>query len=172
MKRWLPFAAFCVLAVFLFAGLWLDPREVPSPFIGKPAPAFTLPVVGRPGQTFSPAQARGRAWVLNVWAPWCRTCRKEHPFLMQLLASGVPLYGLNWKDEQREAAALLSQIGNPYVLNADDHDGRAGIDWGVTGVPETFLIDTGGIIRVKHSGPLTERVWKRKFAPLLEDRGA
>jgi cytochrome c biogenesis protein CcmG/thiol:disulfide interchange protein DsbE len=172
VKRWLPFAAFCVLAVFLFLGLWLDPREVPSPFIGKPAPAFTLPVVGQPGQTFAPAQARGKAWVLNVWAPWCRTCRKEHPLLMQLAASGVPVYGLNWKDEQREAAAVLAQIGNPYVLNGDDHDGRAGIEWGVTGVPETFLIDAAGIVRVKHSGPLTERVWKRKFAPLLEDRGA
>jgi cytochrome c biogenesis protein CcmG/thiol:disulfide interchange protein DsbE len=172
MRRWLPFAAFTVLLAFLFAGLWLDPREVPSPFIGKPAPAFTLPVLERPGQTFSPAQARGEPWLLNVWAPWCRTCRKEHPFLMQLAASRVRVYGLNWQDQAREASALLAEIGNPYVLNAVDLDGRAGIDWGVTGVPETFLIDADGVVRAKHSGPLSERVWNRKFAPLLQEKGS
>ena len=170
MKRWIPFAAFAILLGFLFVGLWLDPREVPSPLIGKPAPAFTLPVLERPGQTFSPDQARGRPWLLNVWAPWCRTCRREHPFLMQLAASGVRLYGLNWQDQAREAADLLAEIGNPYALTAVDLDGRAGIDWGVTGVPETFLVDADGIVRVKHSGPLNERAWKRKFAPVLEGR--
>lgn len=172
MKRWLPFTLFAVLLVFLFAGLWLDPREVPSPLIGKPAPTFRLPVLERRGETFSPDQARGRAWLLNVWAPWCRTCRKEHPFLMRLAVSGIPIYGLNWQDKGREAAGLLAEIGNPYVLNAVDLDGRAGIDWGVTGVPETFLIDADGIIRAKHSGPLSERAFERKFAPLLEGRGS
>ena len=173
MKKYaLPLVIFLVIAGFLAIGLRLDPREVPSPFIGKPAPAFTLPVLERRGQTFSPEQARGRPWLLNVWAPWCRTCRKEHPFLMQLAASGVAVYGLNWQDTGREAAALLASIGNPYVLNAVDLDGRAGIDWGVTGVPETFLIDADGIIRAKHSGPLSERAWKRKFAPLLQAKGS
>jgi len=167
MKRWLPFAAFCVLLVFLYVGLFRDPREVPSPFIGRPAPAFVLPVVERPGNTFSPEQARGRSWLLNVWAPWCTTCQKEHLFLMQVAATGVPVYGLNWKDQDREAAAMLARMGNPYVLNADDRDGRVGIDWGVTGVPETFVIDAEGIIRMKHSGPINERIWKRKFVPLL-----
>jgi cytochrome c biogenesis protein CcmG, thiol:disulfide interchange protein DsbE len=168
MKRWLPFAAFCILLVFLYVGLFRDPREVPSPFIGRPAPVFSLPVVERPGETFSPEQARGRPWLLNVWAPWCTTCQKEHLFLMQIAAVGVPVYGLNWKDADREAAAMLVRMGNPYVLNADDRDGRVGIDWGVTGVPETFVIDAEGIIRLKHSGPINERIWKRKLAPLLQ----
>jgi cytochrome c biogenesis protein CcmG/thiol:disulfide interchange protein DsbE len=169
MKRWLPFAGFCILVGFLYVGLFRDPREVPSPFIGQPAPAFVLPVVERPGQTFSPEQVLGRPWLLNVWAPWCTTCQKEHLFLMQVAATGVPVYGLNWKDADREAAAMLARMGNPYVLNADDRDGRVGIDWGVTGVPETFVIDADGTIRLKHSGPINERIWKRRFVPLLQE---
>ncbi len=172
MKRWLPLAAFAVLLGFLFAGLWLDPREVPSPLIGQPAPKFSLPVLERPGQTFSPAHAKGRPWLLNVWAPWCRTCRKEHAYLMQLAASGVVIYGLNWQDQAREASRLLAETGSPYLLTANDADGRVGIDWGVTGVPETFLVDADGIIRAKHSGPLNERVFRRKFAPLLQGGGS
>jgi cytochrome c biogenesis protein CcmG/thiol:disulfide interchange protein DsbE len=167
MKRWIPLIVFAVLAGFLYVGLYLDPREVPSPYIDKPAPDFTLPVVGQPDQQFSPAQARGKVWLLNVWAPWCTSCRVEHPTLMRLAASGVPIYGLNWKDADREADALLRQQGSPYVLSADDVDGRVGIDYGVTGTPETFVIDQAGIVRMKHVGPIDDTVWQTKFAPLI-----
>lgn len=168
MKRWIPLLLFAVLAGFLYVGLYLNPREVPSPFIGKPAPQFTLPVVGQPGTSFSPAQARGKVWLLNIWAPWCTSCRTEHPYLMQLTESGVPIYGLNWKDRDREAEALLKDKGSPYILSVDDLDGRVGIDYGVTGTPETFVIDKAGIIRMKHVGPVNEEIWQKKFAPLLK----
>lgn len=169
MKRFIPFLVFIVLAVFLYLGLYLNPREVPSPFIGKPAPAFTLPVLGQPGQTFSPEQAKGKVWLLNVWAPWCVSCRQEHPVLMQLAASGVAIYGLNWKDKDGEAEAMLARQGSPYVLTVDDRDGRVGIDYGVTGTPETFVIDKAGIIRMKHVGPISPEVWQKKFVPLLKE---
>lgn len=169
MKRFIPFIVFIVLAVFLYLGLYLNPREVPSPLIGKPAPDFTLPAVGQPDRTFSPMDARGKLWLLNVWAPWCVSCRQEHPFLMQLARSGVAIYGLNWKDKEREAAALLDATGSPYLLTADDLDGRVGIDYGVTGTPETFVIDKSGIIRMKHVGPITPEVWEKKFVPLLKE---
>lgn len=172
MKRWIPLILFAVLAAFLYAGLYLNPREVPSPFIGKPAPGFTLPVVGQPGARFSPAQVKGKTWLLNIWAPWCVSCRVEHPTLMRLAASGVPIYGLNWKDTGREAEALLTQKGSPYLLVADDLDGRVGIDYGVTGTPETFVIDQAGIIRMKHIGPIDDEVWQKKFAPLLKQLNA
>lgn len=171
MKRWLPLILFGILSLFLYGGLWLNPREVPSPLIGQNAPSFQLPVVGKPSETFSPAMAQGRPWLLNIWAPWCTTCRKEHFHLMQLAQKGAPLYGLNWKDSAGEAATLLKQIGNPYVLTADDRDGRVGIDWGTTGVPETYVIDAQGIIRMKHSGPLNPRVWEQRIAPLLKELG-
>lgn len=172
MKRWLPLIAFVLLAGLLYKGLWLNPREVPSPLIGKPAPAFSLPVVGRPGSAFSPGDLRGKVWLLNFWAPWCTGCKQEHPFLMELARQGLPLYGLNWKDEEREGAAMLKASGNPYVLSADDRDGRVGIDWGTTGVPETYVIDAAGNIRYKHSGPLNPKVWESKIAPLLKEIGA
>lgn len=168
MKRWIPLILFAVLAAFLYVGLTLNPREVPSPYIDKPAPHFTLPVVGQPGASFSPEQAKGKVWLLNIWAPWCVSCRVEHPTLMRLAASGVPIYGLNWKDGAREAEALLAQKGSPYILTADDQDGRVGIDYGVTGTPETFVIDQAGIIRMKHIGPIDDEVWQQKFAPLLK----
>ncbi|MGF1548536.1 MAG: DsbE family thiol:disulfide interchange protein [Thiotrichales bacterium] len=167
--RWLPVALFLVLAGFLYRGLWLDPREVPSPFIGKPAPGFSLPVVGRQGVHFGPEQAKGSVWVLNVWAPWCTTCRREHLHLMDLAARiEVPIIGLNWKDTAREAAGYLAQHGNPYAVVVDDREGRVGIDYGVTGVPETLLVDAEGVIRLKHSGPVTPRVWRERFEPLIE----
>lgn len=169
MKRWIPLIVFVVLAGFFYVGLHRDPHEVPSPFIGKAAPDFTLPVVGQPGQTFSPSENKGRVWLLNVWAPWCVSCRQEHAELMQLAQSGVPIYGLNWKDKDREAAGLLANIGNPYVKVADDLSGQTGIDWGVTGTPETYVIDKNGIIRMKQIGIITEQVWQTKFVPLLKE---
>jgi cytochrome c biogenesis protein CcmG/thiol:disulfide interchange protein DsbE len=116
MKRWLPLVFFIVLVGFFAKGLFLDPREVPTPFIGRQAPLFTLPLVGDANASFSPADMKGRVWMLNVWAPWCVSCRQEHGFLMQLAQSkAIPIVGLNWKDKDREAEALLARTGSPYV---------------------------------------------------------
>jgi cytochrome c biogenesis protein CcmG/thiol:disulfide interchange protein DsbE len=173
MKRWLPLALFLVLVGFFAKGLFLNPREVPSPFIGKPAPAFTLPVVGNPGATFSPADLKGKVWLLNVWAPWCVSCRQEHGVLMALAKSqSVPIVGLNWKDKEREAEQLLAQQGSPYLAVPDDLTGKVGIDYGVTGTPETYVIDQAGIVRMKHVGPISEEAWKEKIEPKLKELGA
>ena len=172
MKRWLPFVLFVVLVGFFAKGLFLNPREVPSPFIGRAAPAFTLPLVGDANASFSPADMKGRVWMLNIWAPWCVSCRQEHGFLMQLAQSGrIPIVGLNWKDKAREAEALLARTGSPYVAVPEDLDGRVGIDYGVTGTPETFIIDQAGIVRLKHIGPIGPDVWQTKFEPKLKELG-
>ncbi len=173
MKRWLPFVLFVVLVGFFAKGLFLNPREVPSPFIGRAAPAFTLPLVGDANASFSPADMKGRVWMLNIWAPWCVSCRQEHGFLMQLAQSGrIPIVGLNWKDKAREAEALLARTGSPYVAVPEDLDGRVGIDYGVTGTPETYIIDQAGIVRLKHIGPISPDVWQTKFEPKLKELGA
>jgi cytochrome c biogenesis protein CcmG, thiol:disulfide interchange protein DsbE len=173
MKRWLPLVVFLVLVGFFAKGLFLNPREVPSPFIGKPAPDFALPVVGNEAMVFSPADMKGRVWVMNVWAPWCVSCRQEHPVLMSLAQSqAVPIVGLNWKDKDREAAALLAQHGSPYFAVPDDLSGKVGIDYGVTGTPETYIIDKAGIVQLKHVGPIDGEVWKTKFEPKLKELGA
>ena len=170
MKRWLPLIFFVILGGFFLKGLYLNPREVPSPFIGKPAPAFTLPLVGHPEQTFSPAEMKGRVWLLNVWAPWCVACRQEHESLMQIAQLGVvPIVGLNWKDKDREADALLAQNGSPYLAVAEDLSGKVGIDYGVTGTPETYVIDKQGIVRLKHIGPIDYDAWQNKFIPLIKE---
>jgi cytochrome c biogenesis protein CcmG/thiol:disulfide interchange protein DsbE len=173
VKRWLPLVLFAVLVGFFARGLFLNPREVPSPFIGRTAPAFTLPLVGDANASFSPAEMKGRVWMLNIWAPWCASCRQEHGFLMQLAQAGVlPIVGLNWKDKDREAEALLARSGSPYVAVPEDLDGRVGIDYGVTGTPETYLIDQAGIVRLKHIGPISPEVWKTRFEPKLKELGA
>lgn len=173
MKRWLPLVLFLMLVGFFAKGLFLDPHEVPSPFIGHPAPAFTLPRVGEGNASFSSADMKGRIWMLNIWAPWCVSCRQEHGFLMQVAQSGrIPIVGLNWKDKDREAGSLLARTGNPYVAVPEDLDGRIGIDYGVTGTPETYIIDQAGIVRLKHVGPINPDVWKDKFEPKLKELGA
>lgn len=173
MKRWLPLVVFVALVGFFAKGLFLNPREVPSPFIGRAAPVFSLPLVGNADASFSPADMKGRVWMLNVWAPWCVSCRQEHGFLMRLAQSGaVPIVGLNWKDKDREAQALLARNGSPYAAVPDDLDGRVGIDYGVTGTPETYLIDQQGIVRLKHIGPIDANAWKEKFEPKLKELGA
>jgi cytochrome c biogenesis protein CcmG/thiol:disulfide interchange protein DsbE len=173
MKRWLPLVLFVVLVGFFARGLFLNPREVPSPFIGRTAPAFTLPLVGDANASFSPADMKGKVWMLNVWAPWCVSCRQEHPILMQIAQGGrIPIVGLNWKDKDREAEVLLARTGSPYVAVPEDLDGRVGIDYGVTGTPETYLIDQAGIVRLKHIGPISPEVWKDKFEPKLKELGA
>jgi cytochrome c biogenesis protein CcmG, thiol:disulfide interchange protein DsbE len=170
MKRWLPLILFAVLAGFFFKGLYLNPREVPSPFIGKPAPAFNLPQVGHPEKTFSPAEMKGKVWLLNVWAPWCVSCRQEHAALMQIAQMGVvPIVGLNWKDKDREADALLARTGNPYLAVVDDLSGMVGIDYGVTGTPETYVIDKQGIVRMKHIAAIDPDIWQNKFLPLIKE---
>lgn len=174
MKRWLPLVFFCVLVGFFAKGLFLNPREVPSPFIGKAAPVFTLPVVGQADKAFSTADMKGQVWLLNVWAPWCVSCKVEHQLLMALAESqkAPPIVGLNWKDKSRDAERLLIQTGNPYVAVPDDLSGRVGIDWGVTGTPETYLIDQSGTVRLKHVGPIDVDVWRNKFVPKLKELGA
>lgn len=168
MKRLIPFAVFIVLAGFLAAGLKLNPREVPSPLIGKPAPAFALPLLSDPAKTLSPADLRGQVWLLNVWASWCASCRQEHEILLDLARRGAaPVYGLDYKDQPEAARAWLARLGNPYTAVIVDADGRTGIDYGVYGVPETYVIDKQGIIRHKHTGPLTAQGVKEKILPLI-----
>lgn len=168
MRFLIPLAVFVVMVVFLAIGLTLDPREVPSPFIGKPAPAFTLPQVADAGKTLSPVDFKGQVALVNVWASWCVSCRQEHPVLLELARKNlVPIYGLNYKDEREDALAWLKQFGNPYSASAFDADGRTGIDWGVYGVPETFVIDREGIIRHKQTGPITPEILETKLLPLI-----
>ena len=168
MKRVLwPLAIFLVLVGFLAVGLKLDPREVPSPLVGKPAPAFDLPLLHQPDKRFVPADMRGKVWLLNVWASWCVSCREEHPLLVELSRKGVlPILGLNYKDRGDEAQRWLKQFGNPYQLSVVDADGRTGIDYGVYGVPETYLIGPDGVIRFKQIGPITPAVLEQKILPL------
>jgi cytochrome c biogenesis protein CcmG/thiol:disulfide interchange protein DsbE len=170
MKRFLwPLAIFILLVGFLAVGLRLDPREVPSPLVGKPAPAFELPVLHQPDKRFVPGDMRGKAWLLNVWASWCVSCREEHPVLVELSKKGVlPILGLNYKDKGDQATAWLKQFGNPYELSVVDADGRIGIDYGVYGVPETYLIDAEGVIRYKQIGPLTAAILEQKLLPLAK----
>jgi cytochrome c biogenesis protein CcmG/thiol:disulfide interchange protein DsbE len=171
MKRWhflLPLALFLVLAGFLGFGLRLDPREVPSPLIGKPAPAFRARLLARPEQSLAASDLAGKAWILNVWASWCAPCRDEHPLWVQYARGApVPIYGLNYKDSDRAGKAWLQQLGNPYAESLTDPDGRIGIDYGVYGVPETFVIDRSGIVRFKHVGPITPEVLRDKIDPLV-----
>ena len=168
-RRFLPLAAFALLAVLLGVGLTLKPREVPSPFIGKPAPAFTLPLLADPARSFSPESMSGQVWLLNVWASWCAPCRDEHPLLVALAReTGVPIVGLNYKDDPRNAQEWLLRLGDPYRATATDRDGRTGIDWGVYGVPETFLVDRDGVLRHKVIGPLTRETWNRDVLPLVK----
>jgi cytochrome c biogenesis protein CcmG/thiol:disulfide interchange protein DsbE len=170
LKFLLPLAAFAVLAVLLARGLNLNPREVPSPFIGKPAPALALPRLEEPNTRFDAHQElRGQVWLLNVWASWCGPCRDEHPLWVDFARrSKVPLVGLNYKDKREQARPWLAQLGDPYKVSVSDLDGRVGIDWGVYGVPETFVIDRQGVVRFKHIGPMTQAVLREKVEPLLK----
>lgn len=168
MKRFLwPLAIFVLLVGFLAVGLRRDPREVPSPLIGKPAPAFDLPVLHQSGKRFSPADMRGKVWLLNVWASWCESCRDEHPLLVELSRKGtLPILGLNYKDKPEDARLWLTRFGDPYQLSVADADGRIGIDYGVYGVPETYLIDAQGVIRYKRIGVITPALLQEKILPL------
>ena len=191
MNRFLwPLVGFLVLVGLLAVGLNLDPREVPSPLVGKPAPAFSLPRLDPAGSSFSPTDINGKVWLLNVWASWCVSCRDEHPVLVEMAKNpSITLVGLNYKEVRGDgrfdmnqipieaekkmaidrAKTWLAQHGNPYMLSVLDLDGRVGIDYGVYGVPETYVIDKSGVIRLKHIGPLTREVFSGIILPLIAE---
>jgi len=166
----IPFLVFVALVVFFYIGLNLKPREIPSPLIGKPAPAFNLQQLHEPDKTFSVEAMRGQVWVFNVWASWCVSCRDEHPLWVEFAQNNkLPIVGLNYKDQRPDALRWLLQLGNPYVLSVMDSEGRVGIDYGVYGVPETYVIDKQGVIRMKHIGPITPDVLTGKILPLVQE---
>lgn len=172
MRRYLryliPLGVFIVLVALLAVGLKLDPSLVPSPLIDKSAPEFVLPQVRDPGKTLGAADLRGRVSLLNVWASWCVACRVEHPLLVALSRNkDLAIYGLNYKDERKDAMRWLDDWGNPYVASAHDYEGKVGIDFGVYGVPETFVVDEQGIIRYKHIGPISEKTLQETILPLV-----
>ena len=170
MKRYLlPLAVFLVLAGFLAVGLNRDPHEIPSPLVDKPAPAFNLPRLDDPLQMISTQDLRGQVWLLNVWASWCVACRQEHPLLVDLARAGtLKVYGLNYKDKREDALGLLRKSGDPYVKSVSDTEGLVGIDYGVYGVPETFVIDKQGVIRYKQIGPITAEALRDTLLPLIK----
>lgn len=170
MKKFLlPLAVLIVVVGFLGVGLRLNPREVPSPLIGKAAPPFTLPVLHTPAKTVSNTDLKGQVWMLNVWASWCVSCRDEHPVLVELARQKVvPIVGLNYKDKSDDAKAWLKKFGDPYVMSLVDANGQIGIDYGVYGVPETYVIDRDGVIRYKKIGPVTPDTVREKILPLVK----
>ncbi|MDJ0760475.1 MAG: DsbE family thiol:disulfide interchange protein [Woeseiaceae bacterium] len=169
MSRFLlPLAAFFILIPIFIVGLTKDPRQLPSPFIDELAPSFTLPSLTDPEKTVSSGDYAGQYALVNVWATWCVGCRQEHEFLMELSRSqSVPIYGINWRDGRSEALRWLQALGDPYVASGFDEDGRVGIDWGVYGAPETFLVSADGIVLHKHLGPLDATAWERDFVPKI-----
>ena len=173
LKRFLPLGIFVVLVGFLAIGLTLNPREVPSPLINKPLPQFRLTVLSAPDKTVSAQDMLGKVWLLNVWASWCVACRIEHPVLVELAKTKlVPIYGLNYKDKSPAAITWLANFGNPYVQSLVDADGLVGIDLGVYGVPETFVVDKQGVIRYKQIGPVTPEALEGIILPLVKKLSA
>lgn len=173
MSRLLPLLAFIALAVLLFVGVRMnsgkDTSAIPSPLIGKQAPALNLPELNMPQQSIGLQDLKGRAFVLNIWGSWCVSCRIEHPIITEMAKSGVIVVGYNYKDSAEDARAWLNQFGNPYALIIQDEDGKAALDWGIYGAPETFVIDAQGIVRFKHVGPITSEIVQNKILPLLKD---
>ena len=168
LKFIIPLILFIIMAVFLALGLNLKPNEIPSPFINKHAPTFSAPKLDAPEEKLSPADLKGQVWLFNVWASWCVSCRAEHPVLNQLAKqSAIVIVGLNYKDDPTDAKKWLDTLGNPYDVSIMDQDGRIGIDYGVYGVPETFVIDKKGLIRYKHTGPVSDDDVQKIFLPLI-----
>ena len=165
----IPLGILLALVALFAVGLNRDPKLVPSPLVDKAAPAFQLPTVEDPAVDFGSANLKGEVSLVNVWASWCVSCRVEHPFLLELAQrNAVPIYGLNYKDTRSEALRYLKRFGNPYTTSAFDAEGKVGIDWGVYGVPETFLIDADGVIRYKHIGVVDAKVWEQELLPRIE----
>ncbi len=170
MRFILPFVIFLILSVFLYKGLGRDTREVPSPLVGRAAPAFVLPLLHEPGKVFSPKEMQGRVWLLNVWASWCGACKDEHPVLMALSQQNVvPIVGLDYKDKAIDGEMTLKKAGDPYSLVIADADGKVGFDYGVYGVPETYVIDKAGIIAYKLIGAVTAQNLREKILPLVAE---
>ena len=169
-KSLIPLGIFFVLLIFLGVGLTRDPSVIPSPLIGKPAPLFTAPHLQSPDQIFSPKDMLGKVWLLNTWASWCVACRQEHPILVEFAKTKtIPVVGLNYKDKEADGLKWLARYGDPYDLTVTDKDGRIGIDFGVYGVPESFLIDKNGIIRYKQIGPITNEALRDTIIPLIRE---
>ncbi len=168
LKFLIPLAVFLGLTWFLLKGLDRDPREIPSPLINKPAPTTALPLLHDLSVQWSSEQMKGKVWLLNVWGSWCAGCRVEHPLLNELARRKIaPIVGMDWKDDPKAGRAWLQKLGNPYAISIADRDGKAAIDWGVYGAPETFIIDKAGIVRYKHIGPLTADALETRIIPLL-----
>jgi cytochrome c biogenesis protein CcmG/thiol:disulfide interchange protein DsbE len=168
LKYILPLLLFIVLAAFLALGLNLHPSEIPSPLLNKTAPTFSAPKLQTPGEKLTPADLKGKVWLFNVWASWCVSCRGEHPILNQMAKTKAAIIvGLNYKDEPEDAKGWLTQLGNPYDVSIMDQDGRIGLDYGVYGVPETFVMDKQGLIRYKHTGAVTAEDVQQIFLPLI-----
>jgi cytochrome c biogenesis protein CcmG/thiol:disulfide interchange protein DsbE len=166
----IPLVLLAVIGVFFYRGLSLDPTYVPSTLIGKPMPEFSLPTLTDPQREIGSRDIAGKVALLNVWGTWCIECRHEHGFLIQLAKSGVPIYGLNLRDDRASALSWLATLGNPYVGSAFDDHGVVAVDWGVTAAPETFLIGRDGKVLFKHISPMTSQVWRRDFLPLIEQQ--
>jgi cytochrome c biogenesis protein CcmG, thiol:disulfide interchange protein DsbE len=164
----LPLGGFALLILLLWVGLGLNPRHLPSPLVGRPAPAFDLPELVDPAARFSTEDLLGQVSLLNVWASWCVSCRAEHPVLMDLARSGVAIYAINYKDTRPDALAYLRRGGNPYRAIGFDEDGQVGIDWGVYGTPETFVIGPDGAIHLKHVGPISHQLFTEKILPVIK----
>ncbi len=170
MRFILPFVVFVVLSAFLYVGLGLNPHEVPSPLIGKPAPAFNLPQLQEPAKQFSPQDMKGKVWMLNVWASWCAACKDEHHVLLALARQNiVPIYGMDYKDKREDGMAVLRDTGDPYTLVVSDTEGRIGIDYGVYGVPETYVIDKQGVIKYKQIGGVSQQIMNEKILPMIKE---
>ncbi len=168
LKYILPLILFVTLAVLLGVGLKLNPRDIPSPLIDKPAPVFSLPRLDNPEQLLTIADMKGQVWILNVWASWCASCRVEHPLWNRFATEKlVPLIGLNYKDDRTLGLSWLQQLGNPYTFSIMDTEGRTGIDWGVYGVPESFVIDKRNQIRLKITGPISDEIINKQIKPLI-----
>ena len=176
IRRLLPFALFLALAALLYVGVRMnsgkDTSAIPSPFVGKPVPAFSLPVLGEPGRVLTDRDLRGTPYLLNVWGSWCVNCREEHPQLTALAQRGVRVVGYNYKDAPEDAQRWLAEFGNPYDLIVADEEGRAALDFGIYGAPETFLVDKDGIIRWKLVGPITAELLSAEVEPRLKAIGA
>jgi cytochrome c biogenesis protein CcmG/thiol:disulfide interchange protein DsbE len=173
LKFLIPFAVFAVLVGFFIVGLQRDPREIPSPLIGKPAPEFSLEDLADPSKKVTNADFKGRMYVFNVWGTWCGGCREEHGSLLAISRnSPIPIVGLNWKDDRVQALRWLKQLGDPYAVVAFDPEGQVAIDWGVYGAPESFLVSADGTILFKRIGPMNLDVWQREFLPLINGTGS
>lgn len=172
LKLFIPLAIFAVLAVLFWRGLSIDPTAMPSALIDKPVPKFSLPALREPAKGQSEALLNeslfiGRVSLLNIWATWCVSCRVEHPFLVELAEQGVPIVGVNYKDESGAARQWLQDLGDPYEHNIVDADGYLGLDLGVFGAPETYVVDSDGVVRYKHVGVVDERVWLDTLQPIV-----